>query len=402
MKKLLASALIIACSLSVFACSKTNSDTTPPTTSAPAVTRATQPGVQIKTYGDTPDFLLERVDKEFPGNILDDNHILKVKSTPEEFRELVFSYLGGEFHEPEEGEYGDLVSDEFVIDMSFDPDNCIEASCRLVEYKSYHAELYFIFHRTETLRPINYKNDYWEIYYDGDPGYSMILVLDKTGKVAFETNADPVFVASIMGFNVTEYTIAGSINGDTTTNLPVPFLSDDGNGGVVTSVDVTDMIKPFSIYDLNPGQTVGADLEILTERMLRHGFRLAERTDDQAIYRFNNVTIAFDIKVFGTDMQMTGFHIYLEEEQEEFTDEELIEMAKKHYESVNGVVPPYIDIEHTDPGLVSIHLYDIVEITDDNGEVQSMTQTYDWYTIDTTLGRGTNFKGEDVDLTEFS
>ena len=400
MKKLLASALIISCSLSLFACSKTDSETTPTTTYA--TTRATQPRNLVETYDDTPDFLLERADREYSGNIYQDNCKIRVKSTPEEFRELVFSYMGGGFHEPEEGYFGDYTNDVFVIDMRANPDNRIEASCRLADTSYYHQELYFVFHRTENLQNINNNTDYWEFYYDGDPGYSMVLFLDKTGKVAFETNADPVFVSSLMGFKVTEYTIAGSINGDPNTNLPVPFLGDDGNGGVITSVDVTDMIKPYSIYNLNPGQTVGANLGILTERMMRHGFWPVERTEDQAIYRFNNVTIAFDIKVFGTDMQMTGFHIYLEDEQEEFTDEELIEMAKKHYESVNGVVPPYIDIEHTDPGLVSIHLYDIVEIPDDNGEVQSMTQTYDWYTIDTTLGRGTNFMGEDVDLTEFS
>ena len=59
------------------------------------------------------------------------------------------------------------------------------------------------------------------------------MVLDKTGKIAIETNADDIFVADMMGFNVTEDIIAASINNENLTVLPVPFLSDDGKGGKV-------------------------------------------------------------------------------------------------------------------------------------------------------------------------
>lgn len=315
MKKLISLVLTVSLALGVFACSKKDPDEKPTETE---FERVTTTGIPVKRYDETPDSLLDRANKEFDGNIWQDNCKMSVKCSSEEFLSLVKSYLGGEYYEKEEGAYADFYSDVFELRCYPSPQSIdfIEARCTLVEYQTFHAELFFIFRKTETLKDTYGRDDRWRYYYDGDPGYVVDMVLDKTGKIAIETNADDIFVADMMGFNVTEDIIAASINNENLTVLPVPFLSDDGKGGKVTSIDVTDLNSNTKVYDIRMAQVVGEDLELLTERMIRHGFKLTERTEDKAVYTFKNVSIAFDLREFGTDNQVVGFHIYLNSEGE--------------------------------------------------------------------------------------
>lgn len=310
MKKLISLVLTVSLAFGVFACSKKDPDEKPTETE---YERVTTTGIPVKRYDETPDFLLDRANKEFDGNIWQDNCKMSVKCSSEEFLSLVKSYLGGEYYEKEEGAYVDFYSDVFELRCSPNPQviNFIEARCTLVEYQAFHAELFFIFRKTETLKDTYGRDDRWRYYYDGDPGYVVDMVLDKTGKIAIETNADDIFVADMMGFNVTEDIIAASINNENLTVLPVPFLSDDGKGGKVTSIDVTDLNSNTKVYGIRMAQVVGENLEILTESMIRHGFKLTERTDDKAVYSFKNVNITFDIREFGSDNQVCGIHIRL-------------------------------------------------------------------------------------------
>ena len=68
----------------------------------------------------------------------------------------------------------------------------------------------------------------------------------------------------------------------------------------------------------------------------------------------------------------------------------LIERAKK----LSGA--PEAEIEENPDGTVTIHLFETV----DDGDGQSHTATWDWYTIDPKTMKGTNFMEEEIDLSE--
>lgn len=80
----------------------------------------------------------------------------------------------------------------------------------------------------------------------------------------------------------------------------------------------------------------------------------------------------------------------LEEQAESgYTDEELCEYAKQYYCLMNGLEPPIVEVDSVDGDNVTIHLYE------DNGENIS---TWDWYCVSRETGKGTNFMGEEIDL----
>jgi len=75
----------------------------------------------------------------------------------------------------------------------------------------------------------------------------------------------------------------------------------------------------------------------------------------------------------------------------EYTDEQLCQMAGDYYNSINGQRPPVIEVDSADGDEVSIHLYEIM---------QDHTATWDWYFVSRTTAKGTNILGEEIDLTK--
>ena len=73
-----------------------------------------------------------------------------------------------------------------------------------------------------------------------------------------------------------------------------------------------------------------------------------------------------------------------------YTDEQLCKMAGEYYEAAYGIMPPFIDVTSVEGDIVTLHLYDIV---------YNHADTYEWYTIDRNTGKGHNFFGKEVDLT---
>ena len=68
-------------------------------------------------------------------------------------------------------------------------------------------------------------------------------------------------------------------------------------------------------------------------------------------------------------------------------------MIKKYREAREEYVPKYIEITEENDGIVTVHLYDIVE---------DHTATADWYEIDRNTAKGTTLFGDDIDLNDLT
>lgn len=79
-------------------------------------------------------------------------------------------------------------------------------------------------------------------------------------------------------------------------------------------------------------------------------------------------------------------------QNERFSDTLLVAFAKQYYESVNGDVPPNVEVDHYEGDNVVIHLYEMKDNT---------ISTWDWYTINPYTCEGTDFLGNEVLLYEF-
>ena len=86
------------------------------------------------------------------------------------------------------------------------------------------------------------------------------------------------------------------------------------------------------------------------------------------------------------------------QEQKQYTNEELAELTKAYYLSKYRLTPQFIDVFDDEDNNVSIHIYDIVENVLDNGEVSGHTSTYDWWIIDRSTAKGTDLMGDTIDL----
>lgn len=75
---------------------------------------------------------------------------------------------------------------------------------------------------------------------------------------------------------------------------------------------------------------------------------------------------------------------------EEYTQEELEQMALDYYEKTTGYRPGNVASEIGSDGKLQIQLYD--NLGDHNS-------TLDWYTIDMKTGKDQNISGEEIDLT---
>lgn len=82
--------------------------------------------------------------------------------------------------------------------------------------------------------------------------------------------------------------------------------------------------------------------------------------------------------------------------QTEYTDEELCKLAADYYYKNHNQKAPIVEIEDTRGDLVTIHLYEIVN----DGGGEGHTATYDWYYISRKTGKGKDFLGNEIDLTE--
>lgn len=72
-----------------------------------------------------------------------------------------------------------------------------------------------------------------------------------------------------------------------------------------------------------------------------------------------------------------------------YSDEELCKLASDFYEALNGQQPPYVEVDSRDGKEAVIHIFEIVN---------DMTVTWEWYTVDTVTGKGTNFEDSQIDL----
>lgn len=79
-----------------------------------------------------------------------------------------------------------------------------------------------------------------------------------------------------------------------------------------------------------------------------------------------------------------------------YSDNELINMARKFYEKTTGHrAPPIIEIDSVTGNNVNIHLYEFI------GEPgEEHISTTDWYSVDRYTGKGTNVIGDQIDLTK--
>lgn len=77
-----------------------------------------------------------------------------------------------------------------------------------------------------------------------------------------------------------------------------------------------------------------------------------------------------------------------------YTDGQLCDMVRMYYkDKYPNSNPQHIAADHETDGVVSIHIYDIVE---------DHTATYDWYDIDRNTGKGTSILGDVIDLTPYA
>ena len=89
-----------------------------------------------------------------------------------------------------------------------------------------------------------------------------------------------------------------------------------------------------------------------------------------------------------------GFSIPTEGEY--FSNEELLELAKKRYSAVVGRLTEFIEIDRVSGDIVYIRFY---ERYYENG--LEMTYTEDMYKVDRKTGVGTDERGQMIDLTAF-
>ena len=80
-----------------------------------------------------------------------------------------------------------------------------------------------------------------------------------------------------------------------------------------------------------------------------------------------------------------------EEAAQRISDEELVEAAKRYYESVHGSVPSNVEVDHYDGDDAVIHFYSVG---------LGHTVTLDWYTVNRYTGAGTDFMGGEIDIME--
>ena len=81
-----------------------------------------------------------------------------------------------------------------------------------------------------------------------------------------------------------------------------------------------------------------------------------------------------------------------------YTDDEILKLAKKYFGNNGEENKAIVEIDSVEGNIVNIHIYEYVD--DGNGE--GHTATYNWYYISKKTGKGEDFYGNKVDLTESS
>ena len=81
-----------------------------------------------------------------------------------------------------------------------------------------------------------------------------------------------------------------------------------------------------------------------------------------------------------------------------YTDDEILKLAKKYFGNNGEENKATVEIDSVEGDIVNIHIYEYVD--DGNGE--GHTATYNWYYISKKTGKGEDFYGNKVDLTESS
>ena len=72
-----------------------------------------------------------------------------------------------------------------------------------------------------------------------------------------------------------------------------------------------------------------------------------------------------------------------------YTDEQLIELAKLYIKTKSGYLPSIVEKDSSQNGMVTIHLYDLVD---------NHTTTSDWYIVNSLTGKGTDVLGKEIDI----
>ena len=81
-----------------------------------------------------------------------------------------------------------------------------------------------------------------------------------------------------------------------------------------------------------------------------------------------------------------------------YTDDEILKLAKKYFGNNGGENKATVEIDSVEGDIVNIHIYENVD--DGNGE--GHTATYNWYYVSKKTGKGEDFYGNKVDLSESS
>lgn len=81
----------------------------------------------------------------------------------------------------------------------------------------------------------------------------------------------------------------------------------------------------------------------------------------------------------------------------EYSLEELVQMAIAYRRRHNLYMNQYIDVDHIDGDMVTIHCYDFIV---DGGNGEGHTATSDWYTIDKYTAIGYDLMGDEINLNE--
>lgn len=81
-----------------------------------------------------------------------------------------------------------------------------------------------------------------------------------------------------------------------------------------------------------------------------------------------------------------------------YTDDEILKLAKKYFDNNGEENKATVEIDSVEGDIVNIHIYENVD--DGNGE--GHTATYNWYYVSKKTGKGEDFYGNKVDLTESS
>lgn len=124
-----------------------------------------------------------------------------------------------------------------------------------------------------------------------------------------------------------------------------------------------------------------------------------ENITNPRLYDFpfsNDILKKYKEKFNYKDEFILNISVNISEQEHKYSGDELIKLAKNYYaaKSDSGHIPEHVEIDSANGDMVTIHLYDVVQLSEDDIH----TATSDWYTVSRIDATGTNLPGEYIDL----